>query len=78
MTYSMPMGNCFGLVRVAAVLTLRGWNTVMSAFMPSRRMPRSGMPSLWAGKEVILRMAAGREIWFSSRTYSARMTGKQP
>ena len=78
MTYSIPIGNCFGSVRVAGAFTLPGWKTVRSALNPSRKIPRSARPSRWAGNDVILRIAVGSDIWFSSRTYSARITGKQP
>ena len=61
MTYSIPIGNCFGLVRVAGAFTERGSNTVTSAAMPSRSTPLSWSPSLCAGNEVILRMASGSD-----------------
>ena len=61
MTYSMPIGNCFGFWRVAGAFTVLASNTTTSALNPSRKIPRSGIPSRWAGNEVILRMASSSD-----------------
>ena len=64
----VKVGQLLGSLRVAGDFTVMGSNITMSAFMPSRNIPRSRISRRRAAMDVIFRMASSRVNLRSSRT----------